>query len=129
MKKLLALLLAAMMVFTVAGCEKAAEVANKALDKLTDETPASDIAGQYTLINMAMSGEEIPLDGAPEMTLTVFADGTAKMYNGEGTQDLTWTQSGDQISFVGENGVADVFTIQGSQLVYDMNDIHMVFSK
>ncbi|MBR5239233.1 MAG: hypothetical protein IKW04_01490 [Clostridia bacterium] len=126
MKKLLAILLAAMMVFTVVGCDKNETPASGA--PATD-APASDITGQYTLTDMAMSGEEVPLDGAPEMTLTVFADGTAKMYNGMATQDLTWTQSGDQISFVDVNGVADVFTIQGSQLVYDMNDIYMVFSK
>ena len=90
---------------------------------------STGIEGTYTLSAFTMSGEEVPLDTAPEMTLTVYSDGTAEMYNGVALQNLTWTQSGDQISFVGDNGIADVFTIQGDQLVYDMNDIYMVFNK
>ena len=150
MKKLLALLLAVMLVFTVAGCEKAVD---KLVDKLGEETPsttvpadtttpadttipvateapvASGVIGTYKLVDMVMSGEKVPLESAPTMTLTVNADGTANMYNGIADTPLTWTQNGNQISLVGDTGVPDVFAIQGNHLVYDNAGIYMDFAK
>ncbi|MBR5239234.1 MAG: hypothetical protein IKW04_01495 [Clostridia bacterium] len=115
MKKLLALLLAAMMVFTVVGCDKKGGAA---------------IAGTYTLTGAEMNGEALPMDGAPETAVTLNADGTGTVSEGEATTACTWTQEGDTVTLVApEQERPLVLTLEGNALVIEESGVKMTFTK
>ena len=153
MKKLLALLLAAMMVFTVAGCEKAAdkaaEVVDKVTDELTDETPATsddtvapeateeaeetavatDVVGTYLLTAMEMDGE-IQTENLPIGGLTLNADGTGTYGPTESPWDINWTQDGETVTLTAATQSTPlVMTFDGIQLVAEEAGAKMIFTK
>ena len=124
MKKLLAMLLAAMMVFTVVGCEQKAET------PAATEAPVAGIAGTYKLSGAEMNGEALPMEGAPEMSVTLNADGSATVANGEENIPATWTQEGNTVTLVSpEEAEPMVLTVEGADLVIEDAGMKMIFSK
>lgn len=123
MKKLTALLLAVLMVFTLAACQNNKQSA----------TPAdTSIAGSYVLVGASDNGEELDLEMFAELQFTLNEDGTGVYGNGGMDIEITWAQEGDTVTFtaVGE-GPADplVLTVKGDTLVAIEGTSEMTFQK
>ncbi|MBR5239229.1 MAG: hypothetical protein IKW04_01470 [Clostridia bacterium] len=143
MKKLLAMLLAAMMVFTVVGCEqKPATTETKAPADgevpVATEAPAeieeasADITGTYVLTSSSDNGEEIPAEMLPQLSCTLNEDYTGTYANGGGEIQIQWAQEGNTVTFtaVGD-GPADplVLTAEGNTLTGTDGTTVLVFTK
>ena len=151
MKKLLAMLLAAMMVFTVVGCEQkkddAAPVAEETTDATAEEVPVateapvatetpavieevtSDITGTYKLSGAEMDGEALPMEGAPEMGIILDADGTVTLTSDGEAETGTWTQEGNELILTSDEGEVMTMTLEDGNLVMEESGVKMIFSK
>lgn len=110
MKKLLALLLAVMMVFTLVGCSKS-------------------VAGTYKMTKAEMGGTELPMDAAPEMTITLNKDGTVVLSSEGESENGTWTQNGDTLTLSSDEGEDMDLTVDGNNLIMEQSGVTVTFSK
>lgn len=123
MKKLTALFLAVLMVFTLSACQNS---------KKADATKGGSIVGSYVLVGASDNGEEIDLELFGELNFTLNEDGTGTYGNGGMNIEITWAQEGDTVTFtaVGD-GPADplVLTVKGDTLVAIEGTSEMTFQK
>ena len=115
MKKLTALLLAVLMVFTLAACKKTASV-----------------SGTYKLTAASMDGEDIPLESEDIMYVVLNADGTGTYGPENDVMDITWSQEGDTVTLISKQIGADnpfVMTYDGTTLSGTTDGLALVFTK
>ncbi|MBR5239232.1 MAG: hypothetical protein IKW04_01485 [Clostridia bacterium] len=148
MKKLLAMLLAAMMVFTVVGCEQKpatteteapAETATPAETEAPVETEApaeidevsADITGTYKLSGAEMDGVVMSAEemGAPEMGIILDADGTVTLTSEGESETGTWALEGNELILTSDEGDVMTMTLEDGNLVMEESGIKMIFSK
>ncbi len=122
MKKLTALFLAVLMVFTLAACQN---------NKFQGGDSAS-VVGSYVLVGAAENGEEMDLEMFAELQFTLEEDGTGTYGNGSMNIEITWTQDGDTVTFTAvSDGPAEplVLTVKGDTLVATEGTSEMTFQK
>ncbi len=118
MKKLLAMLLAAMMVFTVVGC-----------DKKTAGTEPANIAGSYKLTAGMDNGTAVPEDQIPEYIIELSEDGGVTMTIMGISETGTWTQNGNVLTLTSDEGQTMDVTLEGNALVFTEGSNTMTFTK
>ena len=132
MKKLLSVLLVAVMVFALAACSKSGG---------SDDGGSSDPAvGTWKLTSAEASGITLSMEDFAqlsgldkyEMTIDIRADGTftasVDMGTGAQTGEGTWTVSGNQYTLT-SNGSPQVFTLENGKLVAEASGAKMYFEK
>ena len=118
MKKLLALLLATMMVFTVAGCDKKAA-----------GTETANIAGTYKLTAGLDNGNAVPADQIPEYIIELTEDGGVTMTVMGTTETGTWAQNGNVLTLTSDGGQTMDVTLEANALVFTEGSNSMTFTK
>ena len=127
MKKIIAILMAVVMMFTVAGCGGSAD----------------PLVGTWVLDTSAMTEgmteEEAALVmafmGSMEMTFTFNADGTLKAYANimgeEESKTGTYKAEGGNIVITGEDGTETTtpYTLEGNKLVIEDNGQSLTFTR
>lgn len=123
MKKLTALFLAVLMVFTLAACQN-----NKKAEAPADES----VVGSYALVSASDNGEELDLSMFPELKFTLNEDGSGVYGNGGTDIEITWAQDGETVTFTATgDGPADplVLIANGDILVATEGTSQMTFQK
>ena len=148
MKKLIALFLAMLMVFTLAGCNNNQEepsvnsaeanvsgssVVGEAPDPYaTPEVSDSPVIASYALIAANQDGVQMEEGQFPVIQIALREDGTGT-YGVEGSlMDISWVLEGKQYTFVSpqvgpENPL--VLTVDGDRLVAMDSNLEMIFQK
>ncbi len=148
MKKLIALFLAMLMVFTLAGCNNNQEepsvnsaeanvsgssVVGEAPDPYaTPEVSDSPVIASYALIAANQDGVQMEEGQFPVIQIALREDGTGT-YGVEGSlMDISWVLEGNQYTFVSpqvgpENPL--VLTVDGDRLVAMDSNLEMIFQK
>lgn len=122
MKKLTALLLAVLMVLTLAACQKTSP---------QGET-ADSVVGNYVLTGVSDNGEEIPLDSFPKLNFTLNEDNTGIYGTDGGEIQITWSQDGNTLTFVADEvGPAEplTLTVEGNTLIASEGSAQLIFAK
>ena len=156
MKKMLALLLAGIMVFSMVACgeetktedtkeetkteakaeeTKPAEKAEE-VEEVEEEVSAEDeIAGLWTLVSAEAQGEVIdPADLGMSMSMELEEDGTAILiaeYEGETEEEEEgeWIADGNTVVITDSTGEEQVFELVDGQLVVELEGVSMIFDK
>ena len=122
MKKMTALLLAVLMVFTLAACKK-------------NLGGADSVVGTYVLVEAIENGENVSLEGV-SMSIVLNEDNTVTYGAGDaqsGTlMNITWSQEGNTVTLVSEQIGPDdplVMTLDGKTLTATTGGLTMVFEK
>lgn len=148
MKKIIALLLATLLVFTLAGCNnktdgtpmKSAE-ADVSGPSVAGEAPApnatpqqsdSPVIADYTLAGASQDGVTLADGEFPPLKVTLREDGTGTYGTDGSMMDIFWTLEGNQYTFISsqigpENPL--VLTIDGDTLVAMDGNLEMIFKK
>ena len=122
MKKLTALLLAVLLVFTLAACKK------------TENAPvaADSVIGTYVLTAASQDGNDISLDGVAPMYVVLEEDNTGT-YGPEGDiLDITWSQEGNTVTLISEQIGSDnpfVLTYDGETLSGTTEGLAMTYTR
>ena len=115
MKKIIALFLAVLMVFTLAACNKSASV-----------------VGTYGLTAASQNGEEIPFGEEAVMYIVLNEDGSGT-YGPEGSpMNITWSQEDNTVTLIAEDIGPDdplVMTFDGETLSATTDGLALVFTK
>ncbi len=148
MKKIIALLLATLLVCTLAGCNnktegtdmKSAE-ADVSGPSVAGEAPApnatlqqsdSPVIADYTLVEASQDGEALADGEFPPLKVTLREDGTGTYGTDGNLMDIFWILEGNQYTFISsqlgpENPL--VLTVDGDTLVAVDGNLEMIFQK
>ena len=121
MKKLTVLLLAVLMVLTLAACQKP-----------TDAPVSDSVAGTYVLTAANQDGTDIALEGMEPMLIVLNEDQTGTYGPAEGAMNITWSAEGESVTLVSEEMGPDepfVLTYHGTTLSGTTDGLTMVFTK
>ena len=111
MKKVTALLLAVLMVFTLAACQK------------------NSAAGTYILTSAEINGEIISAEGILNASITLEKDGTMIVSDDSSSEMGTWTQKGNVITQVSETGTTRDMVLEGDKLIVDVDGDKLIFER
>ena len=124
MKKLLALLLAGIMVFALVGCGTDFEGEWEVVDIEVDDSEMKDMPEDQK--EMALNMAKSMLEGM-KIVLEEGGEGVVEAVGQKG--DITWEADGDTVTIEGEDGDAMEGTMDGDQLILEMDGTKLVFEK